>query len=172
MPEASGLPNDSHVIVVGKFELDPPLNPELEQTTHWSAIGDKGILKKIYYSTDSKPVELDTDISFSQWQKQIEVMWNQLFFVKAEAKKTYLNGGIIYLDMVEQSRIWFPGGLYFDPPPGAKAIYIGTIHFTRNDFWVIKRVQVIDDYSEANKVFKKQFASEATLKKVLLQKVN
>ena len=65
--------------------------------------------------------------------------------VKAPRQRTFLNGGVTYLDIAERERLWFPGGYYFDVPSDAGAVYIGTLRFYCNDFNTITKVEVIDE---------------------------
>jgi hypothetical protein len=65
--------------------------------------------------------------------------------VELERQTTWLKGGMMQLDVMQQDRLWFPGGLYFDVPAGAKAVYIGTLRYTRNDFNTIVNMEVLDD---------------------------
>jgi hypothetical protein len=65
--------------------------------------------------------------------------------VKAPRQRTFVNGAVAHLDVMEQDRLWFPGGYYFDVPAGAPAVYIGTLRFHRNDFNTITRVEVVDE---------------------------
>ena len=40
LPRASDLElAPGTLLLIGKVELDPPLSPELEQSTHWNVIG-------------------------------------------------------------------------------------------------------------------------------------
>ena len=164
-PATDLLGSESHVVVVGKFELDPPLNAALEQRTHRNVIGDKRILNRIIMATRNAPGPVDTNaLGGPDWQGTIEAEWGVPFRVKAPRQRTYLNGGFVQLDVVAQEKLWFPGGVYFDVPPGARAIYIGTLRYTRNEFNRITNVEVIDE--------RKDFAPEARalLQPALLQK--
>ncbi|WP_205959719.1 hypothetical protein [Ramlibacter humi] len=64
--------------------------------------------------------------------------------------RPYLHGAVAYLDVVRQERLVFPGGLYFDVPAGARAVYVGTVRYHRNDFNRITRVEVIDERDDVS----------------------
>ena len=147
LPPATDLRGtETQVVVIGKFELVPPLNPQLEQTTHWNVMGDKRILNRIIMATGAtlKPANTDSLLG-PDWQGIVDAEWGVPFRVKAPRQRTYLNGGFVQLDLRSQDKLWFPGGYYFDVPPDAGAIYIGTLRFTRNEFNRITNVEVIDE---------------------------
>jgi hypothetical protein len=139
---------DSHVTVIGQFDLWPPVIPELEQSTHWNAIGDERILNTLVMATGPTDRPVDTAFTGQGWQSSIESQWGKPFMVKLKRQRTWLNGGIMQLDVMHQDRLWFPGGLYFDIPANAKAVYIGTLRYSRNDFNTIVNMEVLDEFDE------------------------
>lgn len=160
------------VIVVGRFELDPPLNPEYEQKTHWNVVGDDAITNRLFMLTAPHAKPLDTDTpSLSDFRNNIGALWDTTFFMTGPRERTHFRGGMVVLDaMSGNDRIWFPGGYYYDVPANASAVYIGTLRYTRGDFYKIKRVEVRDDYATASAQFRQQFGASATLKKSLLKR--
>ena len=147
LPPATDLRGtETQVVVVGKFELVPPFNPKLEQKTHWNVIGDKRILNRIVMATGATLKPANTDSLFGpDWQGIIEAEWDVPFMVKAPRQRTYLNGGFVQLDLLSSDKLWFPGGYYFEVPHDARAIYIGTLRFTRNEFNRITNIEIIDE---------------------------
>jgi len=160
------------VIVVGRFELDPPLDPEYEQKTHWNVVGDDTITNRLFMLTAPHAKPLDTDDpSLSDFKNNIGALWDTTFFVTGQRERTYFRAGMVVLDaMSSNDRIWFPGGYYYDVPADASAVYIGTVRYTQGDFYKIKRVEVRDDYAKAYAQFRQQFGASATLKKSLLRR--
>jgi hypothetical protein len=61
---------------------------------------------------------------------------------------------VAHLSILEQEKLWFPGGYYFDVPKGAAAVYIGTLRYFRDDFNSITRVEVIDERKEITSVLR------------------
>lgn len=162
------------VIVVGEIELDPPLEVKFEQPTHWNVIGDENLQNKVHMATGAKPKPVNTDNSIehmSQWENAMEVELGKTFFLKTAANRTYLNGAMITLDVTTHDRIWLAGGYYFDVPKGAKAIYIGTLKYTRDDFNEIKKIRLINEYKKVLPEFKKKFGNSVKLKKSLLKRL-
>lgn len=156
LPEATDLrAGASEVVVIGKIELVPPLDPRHEQRTHWNVVGEKRILGRVWIATGASPRPVKApDLDASDFQSSLEVPWGQPFMVKAPRQRTYINGGMAHLDVLEQDRLWFPGGYYFDVPADARAVYIGTLRFHRNDFNTITRVEVVDEREDIATVLK------------------
>lgn len=158
------------VIIVGKFELDPQMDVEHEQDTRWNVIGDGAILNHVVMATASAPSdEHPESFPLSAWKNHINAEWGETFVLAAPRERVYLNGGMMQLDITTGSRVYFPGGVYFEAPTGATAIYIGTLKYTRGDFFAIKTMQVLDEYAEASKVLKEKFGESARLSKALMR---
>ena len=157
LPEATSLDGGAgEVVVIGKIELVPPLDARFEQKSHWNVIGEKRMLGRIWMSTGAefKPVKT-SELDASQFQSSLEAQWGVPFMVKAPLQqRTWLNGGVTHLDVLRQERLWFPGGLYFDVPAGARAVYVGTLRYHRNDFNAITRVEVVDERRDIGTVLK------------------
>lgn len=169
-PEAGDLKaGGGDVVVIGKIELVPALEKG-EQVSRWNVIGEKRMFR-IWMATGAefKPITFG-DMRASEFQSSLEVDWGQPFMVKAPRRRTYLNGGMTWLDGVKSERLWFPGGYYFDVPADAKAVYIGTLRFHRNDFNTITRVEVLDQRRDVAAVLKSA-GSPADVTPSLLQRV-
>ena len=173
MPQASlyGASPDT-VIIVGKFDIDPPIDTAHEQHTQWNVIDDGAIVNRVAMATADAPSTQDPDSwPMSAWKNYISADWGATFMLSAPRQRLYLNAAMMQLDMGTGSRVWFPGGYYYDPPAGAKAVYIGTLRYSRGDFYTVKKVQVLDEYARANKAFVKRFGTDIRLHKALLRKV-
>lgn len=161
LPAATDLQaGDAEVVVIGKIELVPPLNPALEQRTHWNVVGEKRMLGHVFIGTggEYKPVTTSRH-DRADFQNTLEVAWGVPFMVTAPRRRTFLNGGVAYLNAMQQERLWFPGGYYFDVPKDAAAVYIGTLRYHRNDFNTITRVEIIDERKDISSVLKTGAAS-------------
>jgi hypothetical protein len=169
LPAATDLkPGASEVVVIGKIELVPPLDPRLEQRTHWNVVGEKRILSRVLVATgaDHKLLKGPT-LDVADFQSSLEVEWGVPFMVKTPRQRTFVNGAVAHLDVLEQDRLWFPGGFYFDVPKDAAAVYIGTLRFHRNDFNAITRVEVIDERRDIATVLKGDASSASVLQSLL-----
>lgn len=162
LPAASALDaGGSEVVVIGKVELVPPIDPRHEQRTHWNVVGEKRILDRVIVATGAEHRPLNTGkLDPAEFQAAVEAEWGVPFMVRAPRQRTYLNGAVATLDVVEQERLWFPGGWYFDVPPGTSAVYIGTLRFHRNDFNTITRVEVLDERRDVAAVLKAGHAGD------------
>jgi hypothetical protein len=164
LPDATGATksDESKVIVIGKFELVPPIDINLEQDnekTKGPFVSDTSLIaNRILMATGGKPNS--NILEFGNWNDSdsiIDARWGSLFFVHAPRQRTYLNGGKMLLDMGGRDTLLFPGGFYFDVPEGAEVIYIGTLRYTRNDFNSITRIEVIDDRGKLKSQLPKKY---------------
>jgi hypothetical protein len=140
--------NKGKVVVIGRFVLYPPVLTDIEQKTHWNVIGDDRIINTVFMSTGPNDKTADANLMGQGWQASIETQWGQPFMVELDRQTTWLNGAVMYLDALQQDLLWFPGGLYFDVPQDSKAVYIGTLHYIRNEFNTIKHVEIINEYEQ------------------------
>lgn len=171
LPEATDLrTGDAEVIVIGKIELVPPIDPKYEQKTHWNVIGEKRMLSRILIATGGQDKPVNTSkLDAADFQAGLEAEWGVPFMVKAPRQRTYLNGGLTHLDVIRMERLWFPGGYYFEVPAGAAAVYIGTLRYHRNDFNAITRVEVVDERKDVAAALKA--GSAADVRTSLLKRV-
>lgn len=176
LPQALPVATDlkagaSEVVVIGKIELVPPINAEFEQRRYWNVIGEDRILNAVLVSTGAEYKPVDTSQpKGSDFQNTLEAKWGVPFMVKSPRQRTFLNGGLTYLDVKQQERLWFPGGYYFDVPSGAGAIYIGTLRYHRNDFNVITKVEIIDERQDIALALKNTPASPLQVQVSMLKK--
>lgn len=171
LPETTVLDAGAdEVVVIGKMELVPPLDPRFEQRSHWNVVGEKRLLGRVWMSTGAEYRPITTSqLEGSEFQRSLEAQWGVPFMVRAARQRTYLNGGVTHLDVLRQERLWFPGGLYFDVPAGARAVYVGTLRYHRNDFNAITRVEVLDERRDVAAVLKG--APAADVRTSLLQRL-
>lgn len=164
-------PKAEHVIVVGKFEVSPPLADFSGNATDKSVTYGRGrYFNQVFFSATHNPVDsLDYSMRSRQWKNTLNAFWGQTYLKETKAQKTYLNAGMLYLDSTSMDRAWLPGGFSFTPPANAKAVYIGTVRYTRDDFWNITQVHIIDEYKEARTEFEEYFGKSIHLEKALLR---
>lgn len=171
LPETTALDAGANeVVVIGKIELVPPLDPKFEQRSHWNVVGEKRLLGRVWMSTGAEYKPITTSqLEGSEFQRSLEAQWGVPFMVKTARQRTWLNGGVTHLDVLRQERLWFPGGFWFDVPAGARAVYVGTLRYHRNDFNAITRVEVLDERRDIAAVLKGAPASD--VRTSLLQRV-
>lgn len=157
------------VILVGRVELDPPLDPESEQAQRWNVIGDGAVRNKLYLATGPEPVPLGpSNERMADWAGHIDATLGETFMLRAPRETTWIRGAKLVLDAAAGDEVWFPGGLYYRVPEKARAIYIGTLRYHRGDFYKITGIEVEDGYQAALAVFRTAFGSDARLEKALL----
>ena len=154
------------------IELIPPINVEFEQRVRGPGAGL--IQNKILLATGPAPARLDrSKYGGAQFSEAIFATLGTTFFLQGNRGRTYVNGAAIEMgDNRRSGRIWLPGGLYFDVPENAAAVYIGTLRYTRNAFNDITAVQVRNEYQDAVNLFRAKYGSHTVLTKSLLRKID
>jgi hypothetical protein len=158
------------VVLVGRVEIVPPLRKG-EQKIGGNVIGN--FKDRMFLLLDDKLRPLPQDPRVADYAGRIEAPLDGTFFVRSKAEPAYLLGGILFLEFTgnSQQRVYFPGGLRVDVKPGDRAVYVGTLRYTRDEFFEIKRTQVVDEHREASREFAAKFGSGAALRKALLAPV-
>ena len=158
------------VIIVGKLEIDPPIDTEHEQKTHWNVLLDGGILNRVEVATGPDPAPVDSkQLRLSEWSDAIITKWGETFILRGDRAKTWLRGATMQLDSKSMRRVWFPGGVFYDPPSGATAVYIGTLRYSRDDFYAIRQMEIIDEYDEALQELRSALGSDVTMAKAMMR---
>lgn len=160
------------VIVVGKFEMDPPLSKiEMDRKVKSGVIlvgGKENYINTGYFSAMPQPVDrVDKSMRSNQWDNTLRARFGETYFKVTDAKKTYINSGMTFIDVAGLDKAWLPGGMSFVPPANAKAVYVGTVKYTRDDFWNITNIQIIDEYKKTKAEFEKRFGKSVSLEKAL-----
>jgi hypothetical protein len=172
LPEAtSAAPSAGEVVVVGRIALDPPFYPDFERNrgdAPYLTIDTLGNVMFMAAGPVKRPLSADPS-NMSQWEGSIRATPEQLFFVRAPRRRTWFNGAMIPLDPQGFERIYLPGGVFFDVPEGAEAVYIGTLLYHRTPFNEIKSAEIVDEYAQADAAFRAKFGAGAKLTPSLIQ---
>ena len=148
------------MLVVGKIELDPPISPEMEQTTHWNVVGDGAIRNRVLIATGPAPRPISAGtFQGEDWQGYIDARWGEYFAVVLPKAPRYLNGIAVPLDLSQQEFLWFPGSMVIRPTDDGQVFYIGTLRYVRDDFNQIVDIQVIDARDEAAAFLNRRFGT-------------
>ncbi len=153
------------VIVVGRIELTPSLT-DADQIL--KGMGSGRYKNKVFVITDE------------EWQVRqeplgpgddfFEATLGQNFYIKGSNKPFYFLTGVIYTEVWSNGsmrNVNLPGGVKIELRSNDKAVYVGTIRYTRNEYFDITRAEVDDDYDSANAAFKKKFGVKYNLRKAL-----
>lgn len=170
--DVSSLSNigDDKIVLVGKVILEPALNPN----EYRKLITMKGTAGNIYlhYSYILKQIN-SLDIGFDQVSNSIKTDNGKTFYVKFKRKPIYFYYGFILMDINEDNGegiyAYLPAEWVVDPKSEEKAIYIGTIKYTRDEFFRITKVEIIDEYDTVSKEFYAKYGNSIPLKKSLLK---
>jgi hypothetical protein len=155
------------VMIVGKIRLVPKYHPS-EQDLPTLMFNKDLVRDKLFVAIDKEHKPLDDYATFSGIDKVASVDFNKTFMIAAKRTKPLIFSGAFFMISADRSADFYqlPGGLKFNYGKKDKAIYIGTIEFHRNDYDEITKVNLKDEYREANKVFKKIHGKKIKLKKI------
>ena len=160
------------VILVGKIFLDPELKEgEQRVGSMYPEYTNAAILQ-----IDDKPRNSDY-LGITDMRDSLTARIGETFFVRGDVESFYIIKA--WIPMNTNFFVATPGrpepdynaplhGLfYIDVKPTDKAIYIGTLKYTRDEFFGIVNVQVLDEYESANHEFVKKFGANVSLRKSL-----
>jgi hypothetical protein len=152
-------PNE--VLLVGKVELVPRLQKFEQQNLKGIGTGKfKGHFGLIFAAqkpTYKKGSESGT--TYKQMDNYALVEPGKTFYVRyPKGKPVYYLGGLIYLssDGGSLDSLKLPGGLSYVPGKSARAIYLGTIRYYRDDYNAITKVRLINQVNEAVRDLRKE----------------
>lgn len=160
-------------IIVGQVRLDPPL-ADGEQHFGHNVIGTGKLENSVVLLTSEEAVSRDPGPpSFHEAKDAINARLGETFVLKAPPHAFNITGGVIYLELTtdRMDGAYLPGRLRVPISPGDKALYIGTLVFHRNDFFEITRVEIRDEFTAADRLYRKQVTGGPVLRKALLKKI-
>lgn len=173
LKEANSIKDVSkdEVIVVGTIELSPGLQ-EGEQ-----ALDPDGIIDLFGYGDMNKNksiVQFNSQPKVDSYKLVINPELGKTFFFKVPKDKKYMVEASIltsYGRYGAKTQILLPMSFKVDIKKSDKAVYIGKIKYTRDDFNSVTKVELVDDYKKAKKQFKKKFGNKYKLRKALVKKI-
>ena len=135
-----------------------------------------------FFADEKSPVFKDfKDVMGSeQFVNSIYVTFGKTFHVIAANRPFFISTGVVYLqhwttsqyisprrsrDIIHVQKAYFPVGVKVEIQPGDKAVYIGTIKYTRNINFEIYKAEILDEFSRENAAFRKKFGTKYKLKK-------
>jgi len=60
---------------------------------------------------------------------------------------------------MKQEFLWFPGSMVIQPPSEGSTVYVGTLHYVRNNFNQIVNIEVLDERAEAENFLGSKFGT-------------
>lgn len=159
------------LLIVGKIELHPPLQPG-EQSI---APGRDAEIKDTFLLLAGDALKPAADEESSESMGLFEVKFDAEFTLAMEKERpVYIHGGIYYTAYDPPARVeahTFDSPLKVDLRPDDQAVYVGTIQYHRDLDHNLKSVMVRDDYPWAEKQFKDRFGAGTPLRKALARPV-
>jgi hypothetical protein len=158
------------VLVVGRVKLTPPLD-DSEQRDSWNVVVPGGYKNKVRMLTGERWRSLSPPLTMEDYRNNVHLEIGATSFASMPRKTFYiLLGAIMMDDSNPQDVAYLPGGFKVGVRDDDRAIYIGTLHYHRDEFFKVTRVQVEDDYTRGLADFRKQFGDGAKLRKSLATK--
>jgi hypothetical protein len=158
------------VLIVGKIVYDPPMTKDTQtiQIFGWDSLRYRTYMicgTKLRTIDDSAVFPLSPDLNGS-----IETMQGETFYTTNMNYPIYMIGGIFFKEVYSTScgynceqqvykGVLVPASFYIDikPDDANRAIYVGTIKYTRDNFWNVTRIQILDESKEMAPIFAKKF---------------
>lgn len=133
------------ILLVGRVKVTPPIAKD-EQRLPGIAEDWRGRVMVIIGETSAPPLERPFKVS--GYKNRIEAPPDREFSVAIPAGSFTIRGAVVplQLDPPPTDEAVLPGGFRVDVRPGDRAIYIGTIHYHRDEFWQITKIDVEDEY--------------------------
>jgi hypothetical protein len=151
----AGNIGENEVIIVGKLEMVPALTTAEQHSS----------VPEIHLIVDDKLRIFEGRPTASD--EFMIVNWGELFFRKNLNKTLYILIGRFFTSGSGVDEIFLPGIQKITIQSNDKAVYIGTIRYTRNEYFDITKTEIIDDFNKANTEFRKKFGSSIQLRKSL-----
>lgn len=174
------------ILVVGKIELIRPLVEDEQILKPRSA---SSFRNKAYILLDKESYDLDNIPVMAANKATGAATLGQTFFLPVNRGQSLLySGGVIVTNdsglfrgntvggifgiwnLVGTDHFSLPGGLKFSYAKSDRAVYIGTLQYYRDDFNVITKVRIKDEYAQASAEFKSRFSPQYPLKKLAPEK--
>lgn len=162
---------ENELLLVGKIEVFPPIVAK-EQYSLDEQLRNQA---QIVFRDELKDIH---QLSRYDTAGRVTVALNEHFFVAVpDVLNNYV--GATILMRIEKSRhnqprievrAKLPGGMYVTARGDQRrGIYIGTVRYTRDEFFAITKMEVVDQYDQARTEFVKIFGDRAVLRKSLLK---
>ena len=167
--ESTATLEQDEIIVVGKIELVPGL-VEHEQVLEAPGVID--LFGAAEASKNKSHIQFNTEAVAKDVGDYISPELGKMFAFNVPANMPYLVEGFIITQIGSygnSGKIHLPVAFKLDIKPSDKAVYIGHIKYTRDDFNSITDVELIDDYTDTEKLFRKSFGDRYKLRKSLIK---
>jgi hypothetical protein len=154
------------VLLIGRVKLTPPIAKD-EQLL--SSAAEAWRCHVMLVIGDSA-APLQRPFPVSSYKDRIEAPPDREFSVAVPAGSFAIRGGVIPLRLhtPPNDEALLPGGFQVEVRPDDKALYIGTLHYHRDEFWQITKVTVEDDYARVSADCRRRWGPHAAPRKALV----
>jgi hypothetical protein len=159
------------VIVVGRVELSPPLKPGEQKVGSTYAE-----YKDVAFMVTGDSPRAVSSMGWGDLKSRLEAPLGKEFFVTHPVKPFFILRGFIFMNLEikvtsgdqapDAGQAPLNGLFQIDVKPGDRAVYIGTLRYTRDEFFETEAT-VRDDYARAKVEFEKRFGKSLVLRKAL-----
>ena len=158
------------VVIVGTIDLKPKLDKDEQE------LDPKGVWDVMGYGSKNKNrsmITFNSKPKSGDYKYVINPELGKVFFFKVPRNLKYIVDGevLTVFSRFGSEKIILPTGFKINIKSSDKAVYIGKIRYTRDDFNSITRVELKDDYKKARRLFKKKFGKKYKLRKSLVKKI-
>jgi len=169
--EASGLPTrQDQVILVGRFDMTPAIPqhfPNGPQQPYQNVVENR-ILTTFAINPSNERADFRS-LMLSQNADAVPV--GRTFFITVPRAQIFLNSGV-YLTHVPTAyglngEVFLPGGLSTSFPAHTDVVYVGTVRYTRGNFYEITNVNVVDEFAATRSEIVQKFGTGTTIAKAL-----
>lgn len=173
LKEADSFNNTTkdEVIIVGTIELTPKLTADEQK------LDPSGIIDLFGYGNMNRNrcmIQFNSRPEADKYKSMINPELGKTFAFKVPKNMKYIVEGSILTEFSRHGNtgeILLPTWFKIDIKPTDKAVYIGKIKYTRDDFNSVTNVELKDDYKNAEKYFRKRFGKKYKLRKSLIKKI-
>jgi hypothetical protein len=166
-PYAGGRVAAGETVLGGRIELVPPLAADEQDI---SGIQTTDVENRVFLLVDDHPRVIEGDPETGDFEDGIAATLGEPFWVTVPARPLHvLRASIVMRTAPAVEMAHLPGGMVVDIQPGDRAVYMGTIRYTRDEFFTVRRVEVIDEYAAASADYQSRAASDVPLTRRLVR---
>ena len=160
--------NKDEVIIVGRISITPKLGKDEQDLDAPGVIDVMGYAEK---NKNRSMIQFNSRPVATGYKYVINPKLGKVFFFKVPRNMKYIVDGSILAEFSRYGNtgeILLPTGFKVNIKPSDKAVYIGDIKYTRDDFNSITKVRLKNNYRKALKQFRKKFGKKVKLRKSLV----
>lgn len=167
--ESLATVKSDEVVLVGKIRLIPRMTQD-QQGLPSNTVTFGMDTTMVHIALDNQRKSMSEYTGFGMTKYFATVGQEELFMVAVKKNKPFIYNGSMLIFGAGQRYI-LPGGIEFDVNGKDKVIYMGTIVYHRDDYDGIKKVEFINEYTEARAAVQKKFGKNTKLRKLKYKKL-